>query len=259
MSEPEDVLTRPVPPPDRTVRYGSSAHEVYDVHEPVTDPSGVCVVLVHGGFWRERYDRTHLHPLAAALAARGHLGVLIEFRRTGMPGGGWPGTGLDVARALQVVRERETTPLTPVVLVGHSAGGQLALWVLHQPAAAGVGGAVSLAGCVDLGLVTALHLGDDAARDLMHGIPEERTAVHAAADPARLGPAPAPVVLLHGTDDTEVPAAVSQSWWEAAGTPGRDRIQLLEGVGHYALIDPGSATFDTVEGAVVDLALRFAP
>lgn len=259
MSDPEDVLTRPGPPPTRLVRYGSSAHEVYDVHEPSTDPSGICVVLVHGGFWRERYDRTHLHPLAAALAARGHLCVLIEFRRTGMPGGGWPGTGLDVAQALQVVRERETTPRTPVVLVGHSAGGHLALWALHQPAAAGVRGAVSLAGCVDLGLVTSLHLGDDAARDLMLGIPAERTAMHAAADPARLGPTPAPVVLLHGTADTEVPARVSESWWRAAGTPGRDRLQLLEGVGHYALIDPGSATFDTVDGAVVDLALRFAP
>lgn len=259
MSDSEDVLTRPAPPPTRTVRYGSSAHEVYDVQEPTTDPSGICVVLVHGGFWRERYDRTHLRPLAAALAGRGHLCVLVEFRRTGMPGGGWPGTGLDVAHALQVVRARETTPSTPVVIVGHSAGGHLALWALHQPAAAGVRGAVSLAGCVDLALVTSLHLGDGAGRDLMLGIPAERTAMHAAADPARLGRTPVPVVLLHGTADTEVPARVSQSWWAAAGTPGRDRLQLLDGVGHYALIDPGSATFDTVEGAVVDLALRLAP
>lgn len=262
MQELEDVLTRAAPGPSRTEVFGAQAHQVYDVYEPPPgDGTGVCVILVHGGFWRAAHDRRHLYPMAAALAQQGHLVVLVEYRRTGMAGGGWPATGLDVAAAVQTVRDRENAQRTsrPVVLVGHSAGGHLATWALHQPAGAGVAGAVSLAGCLDLDLVRRLGLGGGAVADLMHDIPTSRVAIHRAADPARLGPAPAPVTALHGDADEIVPVAVSQSWWAAAGRPGRDRLVVLPGVDHFALVDPLDDAFAAVTEAVVQRARRFTP
>lgn len=256
------MLTRAAPEPSRTQVYGAQAHQVYDVYEPSPEvATGVCVILVHGGFWRAAHDRRHLYPMAAALAQEGQRVALVEYRRTGMPGGGWPATGLDVAAAVQTVREREAAqrPTTPVVLVGHSAGGHLAIWALHQPAGAGVAGAISLAGCLDLGLVRRLGLGGDAVADLMHGIPTSRDAVHRAVDPARLGPAPAPVTAVHGDADEIVPVAVSRSWWEAAAQVGRDRLVVLPSVGHFALIDPLSEAFAAVSEAVVQRARRFTP
>lgn len=258
MDESRDVLTRVARAPDRVEMFGGGGHQVYDVYEP--GPAGDTdgwVVLVHGGFWRAEHDRTHLYPMAAALADRGHRVALVEYRRTGMPGGGWPATGLDVAAAVQTVRDRECPTGEPVVLVGHSAGGHLATWLAHQPAGTGVAGVVSLAGCLDLALVRELGLGDGAAADLMHGIPASRAEIHRAADPARLGPAPATVTVLHGDADQIVPVEVSRSWWAQAARPDRDRLVVLPGVGHFALIDPSSEAFAVVAEAIIHRSPRF--
>lgn len=258
MAESRDVLTLAAREPDRVQAFGASEHEVYDVYEPGPDSDHRgWVVLVHGGFWRAQHDRRHLRPMAVALAERGHRVAVVEYRRTGMPGGGWPATGLDVAAAVHTVRECECTSGEPVVLVGHSAGGHLATWLSHQPAAAGVTGVVSLAGCLDLTLVRRLRLGDGAAAELMHRIPDTRLDLHRAADPAQLGPAPMPVTVLHGEADEIVPAQVSRSWWEQAARPDRDRLVLLPGVGHFALVDPRSEAFATVAEAVVHHSPRF--
>src|SRR5690606_5506800 len=145
------------PAPSRTVPYGPAPHQVYEVHQPAGDPRA-WVVLIHGGFWRAEWDRVHLRPLAASLTEEGYAVALVEYVRSGMPGGGWPATGAAVARAVTTVGRVEAGR-RPVVLVGHSAGGHLAVWALHQVASGaaalvpGLAGAVSLAGCLDLDLV----------------------------------------------------------------------------------------------------------
>ncbi|MEK8171822.1 alpha/beta fold hydrolase [Streptomyces sp. M19] len=87
-----------------------------------------CVVLVHGGYWRQKYDRTYLAPFAVELAGRGLPVALVEYRRVDGGSGGWPGTAEDVAAAVAAVRAHPATAGRPLVVVGHSAGGQLALW-----------------------------------------------------------------------------------------------------------------------------------
>jgi acetyl esterase/lipase len=254
VSTDRGILDRPGPPPARTVAYGAAPHQVYEVHEPAT-PARAWVVLVHGGFWRAAWDRTHLRPLAAALTLQGYAVALVEYARTGMAGGGWPGTFDDVAAATTAVRTREGGAL-PVVLVGHSAGGHLAVWLLHQPATTrlpGVGpvvGAVALAGCLDLTMVAELGLDEGAAHDLMGGSPADVPARYALADPTLLGPSACPVVAVHGTADDLVPVAVTESWWSAAATPDRDQLVRLEGLGHFALIDPTATAYPLLTTAV---------
>lgn len=268
-----DVLTRPAREPDRTTRFGPGSTQLYAVWSPrgagtagevVTaaasagDPPAVdaphreaTVVLVHGGFWRAQWDRTHLYPLAVGLADAGYTVALPEYRRTGMAGGTWPGPGTDVAEALAAIRGDESLP-APVVLVGHSAGGHLAVWLLHRPEAAGVLGAVSLAGCLDLRMVGRLQLDDGAADELM-GSSGWREQTVLGADPVDLGPTPVPVVALHGTADQQVPHCVTQSWFDQCGTPGRDRLTLLEGGDHFDLIDPQAPAWGEVLAAVTHL------
>jgi hypothetical protein len=126
-----DVLTRSARPPDRTVVTGPEQTDVYDVWEPPADraPRGLTVALVHGGFWREQYDRHHLPPLAAALAADGFHVANLEYPRIGMPGGGWPGTGTSVSDRVESAladdqlphRRRPPRPLAGIG--GATAGG----------------------------------------------------------------------------------------------------------------------------------------
>jgi acetyl esterase/lipase len=128
MPDSREVLTRPAPPPDLTLTYGPHPDHVIDVRLPPSRPAPL-IVMIHGGFWRAAYDRTHTGPLTSALAAAGYVVAIPEFRRTGQEGGGWPGTFDDVAAALEAVPDL-LAPYSedPPVLLGHSAGGHLAVW-----------------------------------------------------------------------------------------------------------------------------------
>src|SRR4051794_790358 len=93
-----DVMRRTAPPPDHTARYGPHPEQVVDLRMPPDGgPVDTLVVLVHGGFWRAAYDRTHTAPLADALARAGFAVLVPEYRRVGSPGGGWPGTFDDIS------------------------------------------------------------------------------------------------------------------------------------------------------------------
>lgn len=232
MPDSREVLTRPAPPPDLTLAYGPHPDHVIDVRLPESRPSPL-VVMIHGGFWRAAYDRTHTGPLTSALAAAGYVVAIPEFRRTGQEGGGWPGTFDDVTAALDAVPGL-LAPYSadPPVLLGHSAGGHLAVWAATQVAR--IQAVVSLAGCVDLAMCSALGLDDGATELLLGGPPSAVPDRYALADPAQLPPPAVPVTLLHGTADDRVPIEVSRSYAARTGVP----LHELPGTGHFALIDP---------------------
>jgi acetyl esterase/lipase len=237
-----EVLTRPAPPPDLTLTYGPHPCHVIDVRLPPSSP-GPLVVMLHGGFWRSAYDRTHTGPLTSALAAAGYVVAIPEFRRTGQEGGGWPGTFEDVTAALDAVPGLLAPYATdPPILLGHSAGGHLALWAASRRPWA----TVSLAGCADLTMCDALGLSDDATALLMGGSSTEVPERYALADPARLPRARA--LLVHGMADDVVPIEVSRSYAARTGASLRE----LPGTGHYALIDPLSPAWPHVLEALSD-------
>jgi len=249
-----DILFRSARPPDRTEVTGPLQTDVYDVWEPAVDRARhVTVALVHGGFWRQEYDRAHLAPLAEALARDGFHVASLEYPRTGMPGGGWPGTGASVAARLEAVHADTQLP-DRVVVVGHSAGGHLALWAASSEHVPWLTGVVALAPAADLGEVDRLGLSDDAARALLGGTPDEVPDAWADADPARQH-LTVPAVIVTGEFDDIVPASVTTSYVgsRAAGEPLRTAVARR--ADHFDVIDPTSSAYLLVLAEIEELTL----
>jgi pimeloyl-ACP methyl ester carboxylesterase len=192
---------------------------------------------------------------AQAFADAGFPTAVVEYRRPGMPGasgGGWPGTAEDVAAAVAAIRDDPAFP-TPLVLVGHSAGGQLVAWAAAQPwAAHGLRGVVSLAGVLDLVHGARTGVGDGAITTFLGGTPEEAPEAYAAADPLQLAPG-IPVVVVHALDDEDVPFELSERYAAAHHGPTVRLAPVRDG-GHYGLIDPQHPAFHHVLAAVDMLA-----
>ena len=252
----------PARPPDARARYGGHPDQVADVYlpAPLAEPAPVVMAL-HGGFWRQAYDRSHLAPFAEAVAASGHVVVSVEYRRVGGDGG-WPATFDDVAAActqlpalvadvapVAVALRDDGTPR--VVLVGHSAGGHLALWAATSCPPRGLDAVVALAPVADLATAWRLGLSDDAVGALLGGPPSRWPERYAAADPSAL---PAPRVsttVVHGRADDVVPLDISRRYVDAVAggraAGGRGTVDLVEAdCGHFELIDPSSTPIFTL-------------
>ena len=179
------------PRPVRTIAYGPHPSQTGDLYLPQGEGPFPVVVLIHGGFWTAMFDRRQVVGLAEDLVNLGYAVWNIEYRRIGEPGGGWPGTFLDVAAAVDAVAGIDpSVDADRVVVVGHSAGGHLATWAAHRsvlpPNALGTNpevepvGAVSLAGVLDLVAADAAKLGSVLA-DLDLEPPEGAPGMSAAA------------------------------------------------------------------------------
>ncbi len=126
----------------QTITYGACADQAGDLHLPQMrgdDPRRAAVVcLLHGGFWRMPHGRDQMNAVAGDLATRGFAVWNLGYRRVGAPGGGWPGTFDDVVAGIDhlATLAADGVAIDPerVIVVGHSAGGQLALWCAHRDA-----------------------------------------------------------------------------------------------------------------------------
>jgi acetyl esterase/lipase len=248
-------------------RYGDHPAQFGELWRPAGTPAGI-VVIIHGGFWRARYDLVLGRPLAADLAARGYAAWNLEYRRA-LAGGGWPGTFEDVAAGIDLLATLDTglpAGTGQVIAVGHSAGGHLAAWAAGRaklpPGAPGAPGRhfVPLAGVVAQAGVLALadcareRVGGTAAPDLMGGGPADLPDEYLLADPIAAVPVPAPVLCLHSRGDENVPFSYSERYVAAARAAG-GRAGLVELSGdHFTLIDPATPDWAAVIAALPDLA-----
>ncbi len=249
-----DLLAR-----GQTHRYGPDRSQRAELHLPPAarrsgdDRLPPVMVLIHGGSWRKRYGRVVMRGLAGDLRRRGWAVWNIEYRRLGN-GGGWPATFEDVAAAIDHLDTLDAAlDLSRVSVLGHSAGGHLALWAAGRdrlPASApgSIDGAprvhfqrvISQAGVCDLkGAYRDWHGG--AVRALMGGSPAELPERYAVADPLSSVPLEVPVLLVHGVLDETVSVTLSRDYAAAALRAGGD-VKLVEIEGeagrHRAHIDP---------------------
>ena len=237
MAEDDSILTRSAAAPRSTVSYGTGPEQIAEIRPG--SPGAAqrpLVLLLHGGYWRPRYDRAHMAPMAAALAALGWTVANVEYRR--VPGDA-RATLDDVANAVEILPPRVTQHDGRVVLAGFSAGGHLALWLAQSGAKAHLHAVLALAPVADLRLAERRRLGDGAVSAFIGNHPEMVNGI----DPRQMPDARASVTIVHGASDDVVPIEVSESYLSAHPAT---RLRRLPMTGHFALVDPATPVWPIV-------------
>ena len=223
----------------RRISYGEDPLQAGDLRVPPGDGPFQVVVFIHGGFWRSGFDSSLMTPLAEDATARGVATWNVDYRSVGDPGGGYPGTLDDIARAIDhLAQVDEPLALDDVIVIGHSAGGHLALWAgSRNRLSPGDPGArpviephtvVAQAAVVDLRLAAEVNLGWGAVEALLGGEPDEVPEHYRVAQPVFDGYR---IIAVHGRYDQIVP--ISQS----ALIPGAVGIFSDTGT-HFDVLDP---------------------
>ena len=253
----EDILTSKPPDPDLRLSYGRDPNQFADVRLPAGKGPHPVVFFIHGGYWRAKYDLTYAGHLCHALKKLGIATWNVEYRRVGNAGGGWPGTFEDIRAAYHALAEKQVKSARPqldlkrLCVVGHSAGGQLALCLAaHEP---GVTRVLSLAGVVDLRRGWELHLSNDAVAGFLGGPPAKVPDHYREASPAEQRIS-ARQVLIHGAVDDSVPYELSKSYAERKKRSGENvELITMPGIGHFEIVDPESKVWSKVQSIFVEL------
>jgi acetyl esterase/lipase len=250
----EDILSLAAPKADARIAYGSDENQFIDLRTPkaktkTPHPLAICI---HGGYWRAKYDLEYLGHLCAALTAKGMATANLEYRRVGNAGGRWPGTFSDIRSAFQFLMQKERQyelDVERVVVLGHSAGAQLALCLAaHEER---MKAAISLAGVVDLQRAYELHLSNDAVVEFLSGTPAEVADHYREADPMKLAIS-ARQWIIHGAADEIVPPAISRDYVTAKLKSREDaRLVMIPQAGHFEIVDPRSEAWAEVENVVM--------
>lgn len=236
------------------IPYGAGSNQFGELRVPSAPGPFPVVMHIHGGFWRAEYDLTLANPVCDVLVARGIATWNLEYCRVGNSGGGWPGTFQDIRngyRFLLQIATKYKLDSTRLLVMGHSAGGELALCLAAQePTLKRV---ISLAGIVDMEQAWQLHLGNNAVGGFLGGTPKEVSEHYREADPMHLS-IKATQWLIHGASDDVVPSSLSRNYAEQKRNRGED-VHYLEiaSAGHFDLIDPHSAAWPKIESTVMHL------
>ena len=266
----DNILSKSILPPDKRFWYGENILQFGDWRRPIGEGPFPLAIMIHGGYWRNRVSLDYYGRASEALRNLGIATWNIEYRRIGDEGGGYPGTFLDVANAIDFVRSPEFMRLTGnvvdlnnIIVVGHSAGGHLGLWAasrdkipqdneLWNPDPLSIKAVVSLAGVHNLEQASAMQYSEGVADEFMGGSAKEFPERYKYASPINLLPIKSEVKLIHGNKDENVPIEESTEYLEAGG--GADNIKLVEidGADHFHIVDPESEYWNVIESLVLE-------
>jgi acetyl esterase/lipase len=268
----------PKPAPTASIQYGPADVQTIDVFRPDGDGPHPVAILIHGGCWNVRTaGREQVRPIAADLTRRGIAVWSIGYRRANETGGGYPGTYQDVATAIDRFRAEAATfrfDLTRTVLVGHSAGGHLALWAASRDQFAeghALRGSepfvpptvISLAGIGDLKAFARLvptTCGPDVLERL---VPLNAPDPYADVSPLALPPPGGRIVMVSGVIDRLVPPYAAHDYARAMRQRRAAPVELVDiaDAGHFDLVTPGTPAWAEISARIAAAlgVLRTAP
>jgi acetyl esterase/lipase len=257
------------------IPYGEHRSQFGVLRVPKESTPYPVVITIHGGFWQSKYDLDENNPFAEDLTSRGYTTWNIEYRRVGEDGGGWQGTFNDVINAvnhLSKLEERFNLDLSRVIVLGHSAGGHLALWLASQnneikeemgnnfnKLIIPVRGVISLAGVTDLRNMWRIH--EDKGihshvGSFVGGSPQEVPERYRLASPIELLPLNIEQILIHGELDRHVPVDLSKNYYQKAIELGdKASLVVLPEVEHFKIIDPSSTAWQSVVNSLETLIM----
>jgi len=265
MMKVEQYAALPAYPCDATVAYGDDPNQFAALYLPSTPPPHRIVIVIHGGCWAAKYDAKPMGALCRALTREGVAVWSLEYRRNGI-GGEYPNVLLDVAAGADFLRTAASTyflDLARVITIGHSAGGQLGLWLAARPGLPRtsclftdtplpISGVVCLAGVIDLVDAAARKLCGDNLPLMMGGLPEGVPDRYQQASPMELLPIGVKQIHIVGDQDQMLP---NVHRYAAAARDLGDDIDLitLPDTGHFELVDPTTAAWETVRASFLAL------
>ncbi len=259
----------PYAAPDHRLAYGTTASQIGELRIPTGNGLHPVVLLIHGGCWKQPYaSLQELGPLGDALKADGIATWNIEYSRLYEAGSGWPGTYLDTGRALdhlRVLAEEYRLDLNRVVVVGHSAGGHLAMWAAarsrlpkeSQLFAANplrVKGVINLAGTMDMkdnveNMQAGCH--DTVVSGMLGGTPQQVPERYAQASAINLLPLGIPQLLIWGEYEDFIPLPLAQKYVKAATQAGDAvKVIVVPEVGHFDLASPFTASWPVLQSSI---------
>lgn len=263
-----DIAKRPVPAADVRIPYGMDPLQFGELRVPEGQGPFPVAIVIHGGCWLAQFDIAHISHLAKALTDLGIATWALEYRRVGHETGGWPNTFLDVAQGADHLRELAKTyplDLKRVIAIGHSAGGQLSLWLaaraglsvgsaLYRKNPLLLSGVVPLAPITDMAAYASVPNCGEAVKPLMGGAPAQQPSRYAQVSPLSRLPLGLPQRIVHGMDDRIVDIGMVRAYLAAAQN-AKDDVTLtpVDGAGHFDLITQDSLGWPAIKAAVTEL------
>ncbi|MDO6693405.1 alpha/beta hydrolase [Aliiglaciecola sp. 3_MG-2023] len=237
---------------DKTLSYGPEKLQfgkLWLANNSLENESKPLVIFIHGGCWLNAYSIEHSFALTSALADNGFMVWSLEYRRVGDEGGGWPGTFEDIQRGIQfILSQHKHLNFDPkrIYLLGHSAGGHLALLANDKVIAADVHKnykikVIGLAAITDIiQYSNGANSCQTAVSQFMGGQYEDTDTGknkgivmdYKHATPRNV----AKVTLFHGEQDQIVP--LSQS------TDFSSEVVRIPGAGHFDFLHPKTKAFE---------------
>lgn len=267
----QDMANLPPLSADVKISYGVDSLQFGELRLPDGNGPYPIAVVIHGGCWMTIANLHIMDHFCVELTRAGIATWNLEYRRIGDPGGGWPGTFIDIGDGIDHVvnmAEKYNLDLSRVVFIGHSSGGHLALWagarhclpdsnILYSKNPLKPTGVVSLAGLANLRDMverTKAVCGSDVIKSLLGGTFEEFPNRYRMASPITSLPTGIDQILIYGADDPAVPAELGQSYAEM-GKSLKENIGfcVIPKASHFELIAPWSSSWPIVEGTIKSL------
>lgn len=272
-----DILKLPSSMPTAKILYGPAPQEYADLRLPSNGQGPFpLVILIHGGCWVSTFATSAIMaPLATAITDQLGVATLnIEYRAIDQEGGGWPGTFNDVSAAINFLTNVNTIynlDLNNVVVLGHSAGGHLALWaggssnVMHNsPIYTPLN--IPLKGIVDLsgpGSLESFYPDQDAIchqpvlTEFLGGSPTTQPVKYSQASPIDLLPFKLNQVLIAGADDPDFPLNFGTEY-ESKGRSLGDNVNFFPvmNASHFEPLSPNSDVWPVIQNTLNNMLFQ---